>query len=65
MIIGDGIVDGITIDMSQVISEICHNSNYKIQSVESINLSEVTRSFNRKFSNATKKEHNIILTNYK
>jgi len=65
MIIGDGIVDGITIDMSQVISEICQGSNYKIQSVESVNLSEITRSFNRKFSNAPKKEHNIILTNYK
>jgi site-specific DNA-methyltransferase (cytosine-N4-specific) len=65
MIIGDGIVDGITIDMSQVISEICNNSNYKIQSIESINLSDVTRSFNKKFSNAPKKEHSIVLTNYK
>lgn len=65
MIIGDGIVSGVTIDMSQVISEICQNSNYKIQSIESINLSEITRSFNKKFSNAPKKEHSIILTNLK
>lgn len=65
MIIGDGIVRGITIDMSQIISEICQDSNYKIQSIESVNLSETTRSFNRKFSNASKKEHSIILTNMK
>jgi site-specific DNA-methyltransferase (cytosine-N4-specific) len=65
MIIGDGIVDGVTIDMSKVISEICETSNYKIQSVESVNLSDITRSFNKKFSNAPKKEHNIILTNNK
>ena len=65
MIIGDGIVDGITIDMSKVISELCENSNYKIQSVESVNLADITRSFNKKFSNAPKKEHNIILTNNK
>jgi site-specific DNA-methyltransferase (cytosine-N4-specific) len=65
MVIGDGIVDGITIDMSQVIAEICQESNYKIQSVESVNLSDTTRSFNKKFSNAPKKEHNIILINLK
>lgn len=65
MVIGDGIVDGITIDMSQVIAEICQYSNYKIQSIESVNLSDITRSFNKKFSNAPKKEHNIILTNIK
>jgi len=65
MIIGDGIVDGITIDMSQVINEICQTSNYKIQNIESVNLSDITRSFNKKFSNAPKKEHNIILTNNK
>jgi site-specific DNA-methyltransferase (cytosine-N4-specific) len=65
MIIGDGIVDGITIDMSQVIAEICKNSDYKIKSIESVNLSDITRSFNRKFSNAPKKEHNIIFTNLK
>jgi site-specific DNA-methyltransferase (cytosine-N4-specific) len=65
MVIGDGIVDGITIDMSQVIAEICQESNYKIQNIESVNLSEITRSFNRKFSNAPKKEHNIILANLK
>jgi site-specific DNA-methyltransferase (cytosine-N4-specific) len=65
MIIGDGIVDGRTIDMSEVISEICLNSEYKIQSVESVNLSDITRSFNKKFSNAPKKEHNIVLFNNK
>lgn len=65
MIIGDGIVDGITIDMSQVIDEICEDSNYKVQSIESFNLSDITRSFNKKFSNAPKKEHNIVLRNYK
>lgn len=65
MIIGDGIVDGVTIDMSRVVSEICTQSNFKIQSIESVNLSENTRSFNKKFSNAPKKEHNIILTNHK
>lgn len=65
MIIGDGIVSGVTIDMSGVIAEICELSNYKIQSIESVNLSETTRSFNKKFSNAKKKEHSIVLTNRK
>ena len=65
MIIGDGIIDGITIDMSRVIAEICQNSKYQVQSIESVNLSDITRSFNRKFSNAPKKEHNIILINNK
>ena len=65
MIIGDGIIDGITIDMSQVISDITDNCNYEIENIESINLSEITRSFNRKFSNAPKKEHSIILKNNK
>lgn len=65
LIIGDGIVDGITIDMSRVIKEICENSNYTIEKVESLNLSDLTRSFNRKFSNAAKKEHTITLRNNK
>jgi len=65
MIIGDGIIDGITIDMSQVISDITDNCNYEIENIESINLSAITRSFNRKFSNAPKKEHSIILKNNK
>jgi site-specific DNA-methyltransferase (cytosine-N4-specific) len=65
MVIGDGIVDGITIDMSKVIAEICENCNYIIEKIESVNLSDITRSFNRKFSNATKKEHNITLKNKK
>lgn len=65
MIIGDGIVDGITIDMSQVIAEICENSHYEIEKVESVNLSDITRSFNRKFTNAPKKEHTITLKNKK
>ncbi len=65
LIIGDGIVDGCTIDMSVVISEICKNSNFAIEKIESVNLSEITRSFNKKFSNAPKKEHSITLKNMK
>jgi len=65
MIIGDGIVDGTTIDMSQVIAEICEYSNYSIEKIESVNLSDITRSFNKKFSNAPKKEHTITLKNCK
>lgn len=65
MIIGDGIVNGTTIDMSQVISEICNNCEYNIKHIESINLANITRSFNRKFSNATKHEHYITLINKK
>lgn len=65
MVIGDGIVDGITIDMSKVIAEICEHCNYEIENVESVNLSDITRSFNKKFSNAPKKEHNITLKNKK
>lgn len=65
MIIGDGIVDGKTIDMSEVISDICERSFYAVENIDSINLSEITRSFNRKFSNAPKKEHSITLKNKK
>lgn len=65
MIIGDGIVDKTTIDMSQVISEICELSNYFIEKIESVNLSDITRSFNKKFTNAPKKEHTITLRNNK
>lgn len=65
MIIGDGIVDGKTIDMSEVISEICVLCNYSIENIESLNLSDITRSFNKKFSNAPKKEHTITLKNIK
>jgi DNA modification methylase len=65
MVIGDGIVEGTTIDMSQVIVEICNNCNYEIEKVESLNLSDITRSFNKKFSNAPKKEHTITLKNKK
>ncbi|HMR41818.1 MAG TPA: DNA methyltransferase [Ignavibacteria bacterium] len=65
LVIGDGIVEGTTIDMSQVIAQICEKSNYEIEKIESLNLSEVSRSFNRKFSNAPKKEHNITLKNKK
>jgi len=65
MVIGDGIVEGTTIDMSQVIKKICDNCNYEIEKVDSLNLSDITRSFNRKFSNAPKKEHTIILKNKK
>ena len=61
----DGIVDGTTIDMSQVVAEICEKGNYEIEKIESVNLSDITRSFNRKFSNAPKKEHNITLKNKK
>jgi site-specific DNA-methyltransferase (cytosine-N4-specific) len=65
IIIGDGIVKGTTIDMSHVIAEICEHCNYSIEKIESVNLSDITRSFNKKFSNATKKEHTITLKNYK
>lgn len=65
MIIGDGIVEGTTIDMSQVIAEICEHCNYSIENIESVNLSDITRSFNKKFSNAPKKEHTITLKNIK
>lgn len=65
MVIGDGIIDGITIDMSQVIADICKNCNYEITQNESTNLSDTTRSFNKKFSRASKKEHYIILQNHK
>jgi len=65
MIIGDGIIEGTTIDMSRVITEICENCNYAIEKIESLNLSDITRSFNKKFSNAPKKEHTIILKNIK
>lgn len=65
MVIGDGIIDGITIDMSKVIAEICEHCNYEIEIIESVNLSDITRSFNKKFSNAPKKEHNITLKNNK
>jgi len=65
MIIGDGIVDGRTIDMSEVVSEICIRCKYSIENIESIDLSETTRSFNKKFSNAPKKEHSITLINRK
>lgn len=65
IVIGDGIVDGNTIDMSQVIENICDNCYYKVENIESINLSEITRSFNKKFSNAPKKEHTITLKNLK
>lgn len=65
MIIGDGIVEGTTIDMSQVITEICEHCNYSVENIESVNLSDITRSFNKKFSNAPKKEHTITLKNIK
>lgn len=65
IIIGDGIVEKKTIDMSKVISDICMNSNYVIEKIESVNLSDITRSFNKKFSNAPKKEHSITLINKK
>ena len=65
MIIGDGIIEGTTIDMNRVITEICYQSNYSIEKTESVNLSDITKSFNEKFSNAKKKEHTIILKNNK
>ncbi len=65
MVIGDGIIEGSTIDMSQVIAEICEQGDYEIEKIESINLSDISRSFNKKFSNAPKKEHNITLKNKK
>lgn len=65
MIIGDGIINGITIDMSKVVFEITEHCNYEIAKIESVNLSDITRSFNKKFSNAQKKEHTITLINKK
>ena len=65
LVVGDGIVDGNTIDMSQVFSEICSHSSFQIQNIESKNLSEITRSFNKKFSKASKKEHIIEMINKK
>lgn len=65
MIIGDGIVNATTIDMSKVISEICKCTDFVIEDIESVNLSDVTRSFNKKFSRAPKKEHTITLINNK
>ncbi|MDR0785505.1 MAG: hypothetical protein LBE74_06430, partial [Treponema sp.] len=65
MVIGDGIVDGITIDMSRIISAIAQQAHYEVESVESVNLRDITRSFNRKFANALKREHTIILKNRK
>ncbi|MDR0643375.1 MAG: hypothetical protein LBG05_00475 [Treponema sp.] len=65
MVIGDGIVDGITIEMSGIISAIAQQAHYEVESVESVNLWDITRSFNKKFANAPKKEHTIILRNRK
>lgn len=65
ILIGDGIVEGNLIDMSQVISEISEKTNYSIENIDSVDLSQITRSFNRKFSNAPKKEHTITLVNKK
>jgi len=65
MIIGDGIIERKTIDMSEVIIDICKNSNYDIIDIESVNMSDITRSFNKKFSNAPQKEHSITLINKK
>ncbi|MDI3484953.1 MAG: hypothetical protein PWQ50_173 [Methanolobus sp.] len=65
ILIGDGIVEGKLIDMSQVMAEITEKTNYTIKNIESVDLSNITRSFNRKFSNAPKKEHTITLVNNK
>ena len=65
MIIGDGIIEGTTIDMSKVIKEICYQSSYSIEKTDSVDLSDITKSFNKKFSKAKKKEHTIILKNNK
>lgn len=65
IIIGDGIVDGCTIDMSIVVREICKGLSLEIENVQSTDLSKITRSFNRKFSNAPKREHIITIINTK
>ena len=65
IVIGDGIVNGKTIDMRIVIEELCENTAYNIQQIESFNLSETTKSFNKKFSRTPKKEHIIRLKNMK
>lgn len=65
MIIGDGIVEGKTIDMGEVIFNMTQNSNFSFEQIESVNLANITRSFNKKFTNAPKNEHTIILKNIK
>ncbi len=65
IIIGDGIVAGEVIDMSSIINVIAKKTNFAIEDLQSVNLSETTKSFNKKFSNAPKKEHTIILKNIK
>ena len=65
IIIGDGIVKGNVIDMSNVISDIASKTDYSVLEIKSENLSNITRSFNKKFSNAEKKEHYIVLKNIK
>lgn len=65
IIIGDGIVDGILIDMSTVIKDLCKDLHLEIVKTSSESLYNITRSFNRKFSRAAKREHYITLRNYK
>jgi len=65
LVIGDGIVDKHTINMVGVITEICKHTSYRIKSIESRDLADITRSFNKKFTNSPKKEHTIIMHNDK
>lgn len=65
MIIGDGIVKGEVINMAEIVSDLCGDCGYSVESSDSVNLSEITKSFNKKFTNAPKKEHTIVLKNNK
>ena len=65
MIIGDGIVQGEVVNMADVVSKLCGECGYSIEQSKSVNLSEITKSFNKKFAKAEKKEHTIVLRNDK
>lgn len=65
MIIGDGIVKGEVVNMAEIVSDLCGDCGYSIECSDSVNLSEITKSFNKKFTNAPKKEHTIVLKNNK
>ena len=65
MVIGDGIVRGEVINMAEVIFNLCRDCGYSVKCIDSVNLSGITKSFNKKFANAPKKEHTIVLENKK
>ena len=65
MIIGDGIVKGEVVNMADVVSALCGDCGYSIEHSKSVDLSAITKSFNKKFARAPKKEHTITLRNDK